>query len=868
MVINIRTLPGLALFQIFCASPVSGKSDPMPDPVPAQGPDTDAEIIVIGRRERGDIIGRGVPDLRIQPDEIASYGSSTVTELLENLTPQIGERPVLLVNGQRILGVSDIGQLPPEAIERVDVFPENVALTYGERADKRVVNIVLRARFNALTAETRARFATAGGRSQTEANLNYVRINTLGRLNLGLSYGRDTTLFENERDLISGDGGLFDPLGNISALVAGTEIDPALSAVAGTSVIVVGVPKSAATGTSTLDAFASGANVPNASDLSRYRTLLPGGRTLGISATFNRTIFGSVSATLDTRWQSSDANSAFGLPSLLLTLPSSNGFSPFANDVMLYRAPDTLSPLRGETSTRTSHIGLALNGRVAPWTISLNAAYDRFRSMSRNDRGIDQSELQARLDANDPEFNPFAPILGASLTALEPDLATSTSSSSAADLLVNGPLVPFPAGSVSATFTAGIASRDLDSRAVRAGASQVRDISSVQSKISISLDIPIASRRNELLAALGELSANVNVSRDVISDVGSADGLGYGLNWSPMRSLKLAATVTTTGGLPPVAQRGDPLLVTPNVPTFDFTTGQTVAVTRLDGGNPLLRANNRRSFLLRARYTPVEDTSLTLDFSYTSSRTRDLVGGLPAATPEVEAAFPERFVRDDLGRLISIDARRVNFARASQRQINWGLFYTLPIGGTEAAPGLLTDSPAGASREEGSSRRINGFNPRAGRLLFALNHVWRLRDKLLIRPGLPVLDLLNGDTIGGRGQSRHSATGRINFLKNGLGLALDGQWQSGSTARSGTTVLNFSGRSTVNLKLFADLGQLGFLSQHKPWLARTRLSLDINNLFDSRTRVSDASGATPLSYQSSFLDPLGQSIRVEIRKQF
>ena len=74
-----------------------------------------------------------------------------------------GGRPILLLNGQRISGFRELRDLPPEAIERMEILPEEVALKYGYAADQRVVNIVLRRRFNSTSAEVGATAATDGG---------------------------------------------------------------------------------------------------------------------------------------------------------------------------------------------------------------------------------------------------------------------------------------------------------------------------------------------------------------------------------------------------------------------------------------------------------------------------------------------------------------------------------------------------------------------------------------------------------------------------------------------------------------------------------------------------------------------------------
>ena len=105
---------------------------------------------------------------------------------------------------------------------------------------------------------------------------------------------------------------------------------------------------------------------------------------------------------------------------------------------------------------------------------------------------------------------------------------------------------------------------------------------------------------------------------------------------------------------------------------------------------------------------------------------------------------------------------------------------------------------------------------------------------------------------------------------------MTGNWRSGTTVRgiadpvSGTTSsdLFFSDTATVNLRLFADLGQQRSLVRAVPFFRGTRVTLAIDNLFDSRPGVRDASGVTPLSYQPDYLDPQGRSFRISLRKVF
>ena len=59
----------------------------------------------------------------------------------------------MLLNGQRISGFRELRDIPTEAIQRVEILPEEVALKYGYRADQKVVNIVLRQRFRSTVAQ-------------------------------------------------------------------------------------------------------------------------------------------------------------------------------------------------------------------------------------------------------------------------------------------------------------------------------------------------------------------------------------------------------------------------------------------------------------------------------------------------------------------------------------------------------------------------------------------------------------------------------------------------------------------------------------------------------------------------------------------
>ena len=138
-----------------------------------------SELVVTGKRLPGAVVGDIKPEIRLSPADIRSYGVSTVTELLEELAP----RRAAIAGGagrRRWFSSTAIASpasrrsrtIPTEAILRVDILPEEVALKYGYTANQRVVNIVLRRRFHAITAEAGVSDTTEGGGESPSGELD------------------------------------------------------------------------------------------------------------------------------------------------------------------------------------------------------------------------------------------------------------------------------------------------------------------------------------------------------------------------------------------------------------------------------------------------------------------------------------------------------------------------------------------------------------------------------------------------------------------------------------------------------------------------------------------------------------------------
>ncbi len=889
---------------------------PAPRPAPAPQADDDmaddGDIVVTGSRALpGAVVGDIPPEESLGPADVRSYGVNSVSDLLNELAPQIrsdrgsGGAPVVLLNGRRISSFAEIRDLPTEAIARVDILPEEVALKYGYSADQKVVNIVLRPRFKAITSEVGDLFATEGGRNTPSVTGDVVTIRRDNRLSLHVGYTDSSPLYESERDIL--------PLAGMAA--PGTvDLNPGF-------------------------------------DQRPYRTLLSSSRNFQTNMVYARPI-GKVNATVNGSFQYTESTGAQGLPTIDLTLPAGNPFATSASDVGIDRVATGYDPLKQRNSALTYHLGTGFNGQFGTqWRWSLTANYDRIDSESFTETGFATADLQARLNAGDPGFNPFGPIDPLDYPIAPANRGQSTSNSGTVDALVNGKLIKLPAGDISTAIRLGGSVSSLDSQSYRydvlhatsanTSASTTRNMAEGQ----INVDVPIASKSKNVLAFLGDLSLNGNLAVHQLSDFGTLTTRGYGANWQPIQGVRFITSVTDQDDAPSAAQLANPIVSTPNVRVFDYVKGATVDVTSTTGGNPFLKADSKHTFKLGLTLKPWDKTDFTLIANYVQSSVRNAIAGFPAATAAVEAAFPGRFTRDADGDLTAIDTRPINFARTDRSELRWGFNFSKPIKsklqkeieafragkGPNPFQGLrlpngrrFGERPQGAGGpppgengnpnasapppQGGNNPNANGAPPQdgapggerpgggrfgggfggggrgfrgggrggfgggGGRLQFAFYHTWHFTDRVQISPTLPVIDLLNGGAIGSGGQSRHELEAQAGYANNGIGVRLSADWQSGTRVLGGTSgtpnTLNFSSLGTVNLRVFADLTQqLKFLKKN-PWAAGMRVTFGISNLFDSRQRVRDANGDTPISYQPDYLDPLGRTVKLSVRKVF
>ena len=197
----------------------------------AAAEDDEDVIVVKGTRPRGSVAGDIPPENVLTSRDVRATGATSISELLDAVAAQTGSargrgggRPVLLLDGQRISGFRELRDLPPEAIERMEILPEEVALKYGYAADQRVVNIVIRRRFNSTSIEAGTTIATEGGYVAGKADATRLVIADGTRTSLNVRVDGNSGLSEAERDIA------FDPASGSDARSARSLIGAGQSA--------------------------------------------------------------------------------------------------------------------------------------------------------------------------------------------------------------------------------------------------------------------------------------------------------------------------------------------------------------------------------------------------------------------------------------------------------------------------------------------------------------------------------------------------------------------------------------------------------------------------------------------------------------
>lgn len=781
------------------------------------------EIVVTAPRISGEIAVPNQPIQTFDEEDIAAYGADSIADLIEALSPQTSSgrgrgdgRPVMLINGQRITSFREMRNIPPEAIRKLEVLPEEVALRFGYLANQRVVNIILKDRFAAVTGAGEYNRPTRGGYDNYELESGLFKIAGPRRYNFSAKLSGTSMLTEDERG-IEQEKVAVPGLG---------DVEPA-----------------------------------------RYRSLAAKDSKLELNGTMTQGLGeGGLAGSIT-------ANGAF-------THEQTTSLSGINSAVLTPDGGIAVDPLTARVVTDTFEGGLGYSTMLGRWTLSATADGSYTDTNTRVDRdeggGID--------------------------VARNRDLAVSSL------VTLSGTPFDMPAGAANLTVNGGFDFDRTASEDTRADAVTLKrgDVSG-----GVNLALPLTSR-GAFLGSAGDLTLNVGGGVNRLSDFGTLKNWNLGLTWNPTDTLSFQASYLVEDAAPTLSQLGAPAIETYNVPVYDFVSGTTQLVTVTTGGNPGLVKEKQRDIKLSATWNLPFLKRSNLIVEYFRNRSSDVTETFPLLTPAIEAAFPDRIVRDARGRLVAIDRRAVTYDEISSSRLRWGFNLSGSLGkeeptprggrgfGAAMVPGGSPQGARGPAAGEGrESREGEGREGRGGRDAspgggfggpppgggfaggrrgpgsrwnLSLYHTYRFTDQVRIGPDTPVLDQLSGDAIVAGGVPRHSLELEGGVFKNGYGLRLNGEWNAPAKVNGsglpGSSDLRFGSTFVLDARLFVDLGRNERLVARAPFFKGARLALTVDNLLDSRQKVTDENGQVPLAYQAAYRDPQGRVIGIDFRKMF
>ncbi len=596
---------------------------------------TDGEIIVRSGRLRGQLLVDQAPLLQLDETQIAAEGVTSISDLIAQISARTGSArgrggggmPVILVNGIRIGSFREFANYPPEALARVEVFPEEVAQRFGFPPDRRVINLILKDKYSNRQIDLEYEMPTRGGYSRSEQQLGILKIANGARINANIEVNDTTLLTEDERNIAQTPG-------SVSA--------------------VPGDPAQASNRSLLADTFGIEGNV------SWAKAIIDSGTSLSANLNYKR----------------DESRSLDGLNTVTLRRN--------ALDAGTLRTFGGESPLARRTSTDTIATAGSLNKPVN--NFRLTSTFDA--SLAETETEIDRRLTPQQLAVF--QTAALAGTLGVTGSlptnaANGFDVARSRVINGSTLNTLQGPLGTLPAGDVLATFDVRLDWQKIESFDTRSaqGASLTRRNLST----GVNLVVPLTSRRDKFAGALGDFTLNLQVGVDDFSDFGVLGDWNAGLTWKPFDKLDLSATYIWREVAPGLAALGNPQIFNQNVPVFDFVRGENVLAEVRTGGNPNLPAETQRDWKFAANWELpfVKDTRLTVE--YIRNRSDNVVSAFPQVTSAIEAAFPGRITRDAGGRLIAVDRRSVSFAETKSDRLQFTLSTNGSIGAPAGGPG-------------------------------------------------------------------------------------------------------------------------------------------------------------------------------------
>ncbi|MBZ9646908.1 hypothetical protein K9B33_05080 [Sphingobium sp. 3R8] len=319
-----------------------------------------------------------------------------------------------------------------------------------------------------------------------------------------------------------------------------------------------------------------------------------------------------------------------------------------------------VEPVRGQSNRRAHqvsverrlHLGATAANHVGRWRLSLTTGFDRTISTARQ---VGVGTGAAWNNASTSSFSvaflgvgPLGRLLGDGTTA---------------SVALNAGLGRFD--SSSSANVAGSAAHDDHRWSGRLG-----------------LNLPLRQGDESGTGALSQ-TASLTIEGAAESQIlwsGTSD-----TSWSPVRGVLANLSLAMERHGAPRSQRKGAITIQPATTVFDDRRDELATVTLINGGNSLLREKTQTlRMAARLSWRPSQKLPVNVSAQVTEFREDNGRVAISASSSLLEQAYPERFVRDAVGRLLVLDARPATVRYSNYRDLELSLLASGAIGEASA----------------------------------------------------------------------------------------------------------------------------------------------------------------------------------------
>lgn len=595
---------------------------------------------------------------------------------------------LVLVNGRRVAisGIAAVGgkafvnssQIPPSAIERIEVLSDGSSAIYGSDAIGGVVNIILKS--NVDGADAGIRYGGADNYSEQSGFLTYGGKAGPVKFTASAAVSHTDPLYQNQRSFSTPITGRVNTVpgtvgGSTPAILAGSLNSPSQNNPTGAAATAPNLAALIANGTYTASSTAANAATY---DLSQFQTLLQQQDQIALSLNANADLIGKKVSAFGDAQISNNRSSTRMLPvATVLTVPQGAAFNPIAASFPSVNFADWNAPLQHHYNQDAYRITAGLRGQLDnAWRWETAAVHSQNDLTWKMENVLFKPNIPLAIaggfDANgnpvaggtfsqvfsgfstsnpkvlQPALDPFARAAGLNPASLAnvygTEVVDMTSKLDSLDASLSGTLGSLPGGKIG--FALGLQARreslsahtDPNGHNTGPGAQswlggQSYDAFSKGRTIDaafLEVHLPITGETFKVPGAEAlELIAAARSEK--YSDAGSAVSPKVGLRWQPMdKSLTVRASYSKSFTAPTLyAEYG---------PTATRLVGSGVIQTAfgltnpglqgMDGNNPNLEPSKANTKSINLTFRPESVPGLALSAEYSAVDQKGYPGGI------------------------------------------------------------------------------------------------------------------------------------------------------------------------------------------------------------------------------------------------